>query len=141
MFEGNQRPIDGKLLCDSGYMRDWLFTPIVNPATPAETSYNDHHSSARAIIEETIGVLKIRWGCLRRLRLDPKKVCRVIKVCVLLNNQARFFFLNLMLMILMTQRMKGDLKIMVSLNVRCHKQGWLLGIDMCRPVFLNLISL
>ena len=59
IFEGNHRPFDGKLLGDSGYMlRDWLFTPIVNPATPAEISYNDHHSSARAIIERTIGVLK-----------------------------------------------------------------------------------
>ena len=94
-FEGVRKPIEGVLLGDSGYMaRDWLLTPLANPTTPAETSYNFHQSSARTAVERAIGVLKRRWHCLRRLRLQPARACRVIKVCVMLNNQARYMNLD-----------------------------------------------
>ena len=89
-FDSNQvKPLKGLLLGDSGYMlRDWLFTPYPNPRTAKERSYNFHHSSARSYVERAIGSLKRRWHCLRRLRLQPVKACKVITVCVMLHNQA-----------------------------------------------------
>ncbi|KAK7476085.1 hypothetical protein BaRGS_00032712, partial [Batillaria attramentaria] len=90
-FENNARkPVDGLLLGDSGYMqRDWLFTPLSNPTTRAEGNYNASHMSARSSVERSIGVLKRRWHCLRRLRLAPHKACKVIVVCIMLHNRAR----------------------------------------------------
>lgn len=90
-FEGNQPPLDGIILGDSGYMvRSWLMTPLLNPRTPAERRYNFAHSSTRATIERGIGVAKQRWRCLRNgLRLQPKKASRVINVCFMLHNRAR----------------------------------------------------
>ena len=70
-------------------MRDWLFTPLPNPTTRQQRSYNFHHSSARTAVERAIGVLKRRWHSLRRLRLSPAKACKVIAVCVMLHNRAR----------------------------------------------------
>ena len=90
-FESNQgRPVRGLILGDSGYMlRDWLFTPFLNPNTAKERAYNLHQKSARSTVERAIGILKRRWHCLRRLRLRPVKACKVITVCIILHNQAR----------------------------------------------------
>ena len=90
-FESERRkPLKGCILGDSGYMmRDWLFTPLPNPATRQQRSYNFHHSSDRTAVERAIGVLKRRWHSLRRLRLAPAKACKVIAVCVMLHNRAR----------------------------------------------------
>ena len=68
--------------------RDWLMTPVANPRTQAEVAYNSHHSSARSSIERAIGVLKRRWNCLKFLRLEPAKACKIITVCVMLHNRA-----------------------------------------------------
>ncbi len=38
----------------------WLMTPLVNPQTRQERSYNEHHTRTRAMVERTIGVLKDR---------------------------------------------------------------------------------
>ncbi|CAJ1066464.1 putative nuclease HARBI1 [Xyrichtys novacula] len=90
-FENNARkPVNGVILGDSGYMqRDWLFTPLSNPTTSAEKNDNARHMSARSTVERSIGVLKRRWHGLRRLRLAPHKACKVIVVCIMLNNRAR----------------------------------------------------
>lgn len=94
-FEGNQSPVQGMLLGGSGYMvRDWLLIPFANPSTPAERSFNFHQSSTRCAVQRAIGVLKRRWHCLRRLRLNPPKACKVIMVCVMLHNQARYMNLE-----------------------------------------------
>ncbi|KAK7477226.1 hypothetical protein BaRGS_00002137, partial [Batillaria attramentaria] len=90
-FEGNEKPVDGIILADSGYMlRPWLMTPVRNPRTRKERQYNFSHSSARTTVERAIGVTKQRWHCLRaRLRLQPTKACKVIVVCFMLHNKAR----------------------------------------------------
>ncbi|XP_041368786.1 putative nuclease HARBI1 [Gigantopelta aegis] len=86
----DRRPLKGIILGDSGYMlREWLFTPLVNPVTCKERSYNFYHSSACTAVEQAIGVLKRRWHCLRRLRLEPAKACKVITVCIMLHNYDR----------------------------------------------------
>ena len=89
-FEGANKPLDGIILGDSGYMqREWLFTPFPYPTTQKEKKYNSCHSSARSTVERAIGVLKRRWHCLRRLRLHPAKACKVITSCAMLHNRAR----------------------------------------------------
>ena len=77
-FDGTNRPLRGFILGDSGYMqRDWLMVPVANPDTEAKIRYNYIHSSARTAVERAIGVLKRRWHCLRELRLEPAKACKV----------------------------------------------------------------
>ena len=89
-FESNRRPLSGVLLGDSGYMvREWLLTPILNPRDAHEAAYTDAHCVTRSTIERCNGVLKRRWHCLHgEIRLHPKKVCKVICVCVMLHNRA-----------------------------------------------------
>lgn len=90
-----QRPVKGVLLGDSGYMlRDWLLTPFLNPNTARQRAYNIHHKSARSLVERSIGILKRRWPCLRRLRLQPVKACNVITACIILHNKARMLNLD-----------------------------------------------
>eukprot|EP00745_Piridium_sociabile_P033264 TRINITY_DN57006_c0_g1_i5.p1 TRINITY_DN57006_c0_g1~~TRINITY_DN57006_c0_g1_i5.p1 ORF type:complete len:132 (+),score=25.13 TRINITY_DN57006_c0_g1_i5:461-856(+) len=68
----------------------WLMTPVANPTTRKQRSYNFAHSSTRSTVERSIGVAKNRWNCLRcGLRLEPAKACRVIMVCLMLHNRAR----------------------------------------------------
>ena len=69
-------------------------TPVANPRTQEEQNYNFHPSSARTAIERAIGVLKRRWNCLRWLRLEPTKACKVITVRVMLHNQATILNLD-----------------------------------------------
>lgn len=90
-FESPRPPLDGVILGDSGYMlRTWLMTPVTNPITRKQRSYNFAHSSTRSTVERSIGVAKNRWHCLRGgLRLQPAKACRVILVCLMLHNRAR----------------------------------------------------
>ena len=90
VFEGNQPPLDGLFLGDSGYMiRTWLMTPILRPETQAQRRYNFAHKSTRCTVERAIGVAKQRWQCLRSgLRLQPQRACRVIIVCLMLHNRA-----------------------------------------------------
>uniref|UniRef100_A0AAV2JX84 DDE Tnp4 domain-containing protein n=1 Tax=Knipowitschia caucasica TaxID=637954 RepID=A0AAV2JX84_KNICA len=55
-------------------------TPLTNPQTPQEVSYNDKHARTRSIIERTIGILKGRWMCLDtaggKLLYKPEKCGR-----------------------------------------------------------------
>ncbi|RUS74045.1 hypothetical protein EGW08_018194 [Elysia chlorotica] len=89
-FEGNNKPLQGIFLADSGYMlRDWLLTPLTNPATDRERRYNAAHCSTRSAVERSIGVLKRRWHCLHvELRMEPEAACEIIFACVFLHNCA-----------------------------------------------------
>ena len=89
-FERNQKPLQGLISGDSGYMlRDWLMTPVLHPQTRSEQRYNFSHSSTRTTVERAIGVAKRRWHCLRcGLRVDPAKACKIITVCLMLHNRA-----------------------------------------------------
>ncbi|KAF1388876.1 hypothetical protein PFLUV_G00067400 [Perca fluviatilis] len=56
---------DAWLIGDRGYaLAPWLMTPLTNPQTHQEASYNQRHARNRSTIERTIGILKGCWMCL-----------------------------------------------------------------------------
>ena len=81
----------------SGYMiRPWLMTPVQRPTTWLQRRYNFAHSSTRTTVQRSIGVAKLRWHCLHcGLHLQPQKACKVILVCFMLHNCARYIYLKL----------------------------------------------
>ncbi|KAL5813873.1 hypothetical protein ACOSQ4_024514 [Xanthoceras sorbifolium] len=59
------------------------------PTNPQEY-FNMTHAKARNIIERCFGLLKARWGILRRSSFYPIKTqCRIITACCLLHNFIR----------------------------------------------------
>ncbi|XP_061390004.1 putative nuclease HARBI1 isoform X1 [Musca vetustissima] len=82
---------NGWLLADSGYpLEPWCITPYRNPADGSpESKFNEVHSSARCIVERTIGILKARWKIVchdRRSRYSPVKMALFGNVCAALHN-------------------------------------------------------
>ncbi|XP_036317345.1 putative nuclease HARBI1 isoform X2 [Rhagoletis pomonella] len=73
-YENGDR--SSRLLGDSGYgIEPFMLTPYRDPQYASQQyKFNNAHSSARNIIERTIGVLKSRFRCLQRtLHYQPKK--------------------------------------------------------------------
>ena len=61
----NGKYADSWLMGDSGYPRkNWLMTPITQPATSAKCNFNEVHRKTRCLIERAFGVLKSRWQIL-----------------------------------------------------------------------------
>ncbi|KAJ8346132.1 hypothetical protein SKAU_G00303250 [Synaphobranchus kaupii] len=83
----------GVLLGDSGYpCRPWLMTPFINPANPAQETYNSALTHTRSIVERTIGQLKRRFHSLHsELRVEPPRACRIILACAVLFNRSKTF--------------------------------------------------
>ncbi|KAM3877688.1 putative nuclease HARBI1 [Diretmus argenteus] len=80
-------------LGDSGYpLRSYLITPVTNPASPAEETFNESHTHTRTHIERVFGRWKARFRCIHRssggLRLSPMKSAQVIVVTAMLHNMA-----------------------------------------------------
>ncbi|XP_040282897.1 putative nuclease HARBI1 [Bufo bufo] len=93
VYEGFEsgRLSGGWLIGGSGYAcRPWLMTPVPEPLTPAELSYNEAHASTRAIIDKTFKMLKSHFKCLDKsgggLQYDPTKVSDIIVACCILHN-------------------------------------------------------
>lgn len=83
-----------KLLGDCGYgIEPFLLTPYRNPCyNSKEYKFNMAHSSARNIVERTIGVLKSRFRCLMStLHYHPEKVVQIINSCCALHNICRSY--------------------------------------------------
>lgn len=76
---------------DSGYnVRNYLFTPLLNPQTAAEHRYNEAHIRTRARVENIFGIWKRRfpilaYGC--RLKLET--ILTSIVATAVLHNLAR----------------------------------------------------
>lgn len=80
---------DGILLGDSGYrLETYMLTPFLNPATNGQRAYNHAHCKTRVAIEQTNGILKMRFPCLRDLRVHPEFAIKVTVVCAILHNIA-----------------------------------------------------
>lgn len=79
---------NGFLLGDSGYpCKQYLLTPLLNPANASEQAYNRAHISTRNTIERFFGVLKRRFPCLKSgMRLKTNKTLKVIVACGILHN-------------------------------------------------------
>ena len=54
--------------------------------TPAEERFNKAHKKTRQKVECSFGILKKRYACLEKLRLEPEVAVAVIKTCVILHN-------------------------------------------------------
>ncbi|XP_053196475.1 putative nuclease HARBI1 [Scomber japonicus] len=80
---------DGYLLGDRGYpCQRYLLTPYPDPEPGPQQHYNLAHCRTRARVEMSIGMLKARFQCLRRLRVTPERACDIIVACVVLHNIA-----------------------------------------------------
>ncbi|XP_041961798.1 putative nuclease HARBI1 [Alosa sapidissima] len=80
---------DGYLLGDRGYpCLPTLITPYPDPNPGAQSRFNVAHSRTRVRIENTFGILKERFQCLRGLRVCPERACDVIVACAILHNIA-----------------------------------------------------
>ena len=58
---------NGWLLGDSGYpLETCLMTPVIGTTTNQQNKYNFAHTHSRVVIENSFGVLKMRYRCLDR---------------------------------------------------------------------------
>jgi len=76
------------MLDDSGYARrEWLMTPYVsNIHDPGEVRFNAAHKRTRRLVENAYGVVKARFPCLKKMRLEPTYAGRIIMACAALHN-------------------------------------------------------
>ncbi|MBN3308751.1 HARB1 nuclease, partial [Amia calva] len=82
------REFDGFLLGDRRYpCQPYLLTPYPDPEPAPQQRYNLDHCRTRARIEMTIGMLKVRFQCLHRLRVTPERACDIIVENNVLLNQ------------------------------------------------------
>lgn len=83
--------IDGVLLGDSGYpCRPYLMTPLLNPRTRPERSYNVSQIRTRNTVERTFGVLKRLFPCLSMcLRTKLETTLTIIVATAILYNFLR----------------------------------------------------
>ena len=91
-FETGWRPfINGVLLADSAYpLKDWIIPPLQITSTAAEGRFNAAHKKTRRIIENSFGILKERFSCLYKLRLQPTDAGEIFKACCTLHNLCSF---------------------------------------------------
>ncbi|XP_069105078.1 putative nuclease HARBI1 [Argopecten irradians] len=79
---------DGLLLGDSGYAcRRYMMTPYLHPADRSQERFNSSLCRTRVRVEQTFGVLKARFPCLRfGLRMAPECAVTVTSACIILHN-------------------------------------------------------
>ncbi|XP_047434120.1 putative nuclease HARBI1 [Mugil cephalus] len=84
-----QGDFSGVLLGDRGYaLHPFLMTPYPDPEPGPQTRFNTAHNKTRVKIENTFGLIKARFACLRRLRVVPDRGCKIIAACCVLHNIA-----------------------------------------------------
>ncbi|XP_067885131.1 putative nuclease HARBI1 [Heterodontus francisci] len=66
-------------------LKTWLLVPVRNPCNAVEECSNNCHGFTRVIIEQAIGLLKMRFCCLLRsggaLQYGPVRVSPIMVVC------------------------------------------------------------
>ncbi|XP_020297170.1 putative nuclease HARBI1, partial [Pseudomyrmex gracilis] len=88
-----QLQLPGTLVRDSGYpCLSFLLTPIQNPQTDEEITYNLLHKRTRQIVERTFGIWKRRFPCLSR-GLTNKLICSttIVVATAVLHNLSLIF--------------------------------------------------
>ena len=88
-----EQRLDGVLVGDRGYpCLRFLMTPLPNPQTDEQMTYNHIQSRTRIIVERTFGVWKRRFPCLSR-GLMTKLICSTstIVACAVLHNMSLIF--------------------------------------------------
>ena len=67
-----------------------LFTPVRNPQNQAEERYNVRHKHTRCVVEQALGISKMRFRCLHRsagcLVYKPETCVQIITACLILHN-------------------------------------------------------
>jgi len=67
------------MIGDSGYAREWLITPYVsNIQDPGEVRFNAAHKRIHRLVENAYGVVKARFPCLKKIRVEPIFAGRII---------------------------------------------------------------
>ncbi|XP_054724465.1 putative nuclease HARBI1 isoform X2 [Uloborus diversus] len=83
------------LLGDNSYpLEPWLMTPIQDPETDLEETYNIRHLCGLSVIQKCIHVLKSRFKCLlgeRPLYYSPRKAANIVNACAVLHNMCVHF--------------------------------------------------
>ncbi|XP_071577193.1 putative nuclease HARBI1 isoform X2 [Temnothorax nylanderi] len=88
-----QGQLSGVLVGDAGYpCLPFLLTPLSNPQTDEEITYNILHRRTRIIVERTFGIWKRRFPCLSR-GLSNKLICSttIVVACAVLHNLSLIF--------------------------------------------------
>ena len=90
----NGKYVDSWLLGDNWYpLKNWLMTPITQPATSAERNFNEVYRKTRCLIERAFGVLKSKWKILDHtggsMCCSPTKVAKITITCCVLHNICR----------------------------------------------------
>lgn len=91
-FEAGWRPFPGAIILgDSAYpLREWLIPPTFqNVDHHGVRRFNRAHKSTRRLIENAIGILKEKFPCLNRLRVNPVFAAEIFKCCVTLCNLSK----------------------------------------------------
>ncbi|XP_067838454.1 putative nuclease HARBI1 [Heptranchias perlo] len=83
--------INGWLIRDKGYpLQTWFMTPVMISTNEAQPQCNQSRTTTRCVIEQAIGMLKMRFRCLDRpggaLQYWRARVSRIIRVCCILHN-------------------------------------------------------
>ncbi|XP_059608187.1 putative nuclease HARBI1 [Phlebotomus argentipes] len=81
------------LASDAYHHFPWLMTPVTNPQSVPENSYNRAHRKCQLDAVKCIGVVKSRFRCLSRQRskqktlmYSPEATGKLIKACCVLHN-------------------------------------------------------
>ncbi|XP_036148954.1 putative nuclease HARBI1 [Monomorium pharaonis] len=93
IYNIHSQNLQGMLVGDAGYPAlPFLLTPIGNPVTDEEISYNAIHGRTKTIVERIFGIWKRRFPCLSKGLTTKLVTSRTIVVaCAVLHNLSLIF--------------------------------------------------
>ena len=89
-FNSGYRPFPASIILgDSIYpCLDWLIPPVLGRNLDVASEHFNHaHRKTRSVVERSIDLLKMRFQCLKQLRINsPVLAAEIVKACVTLHN-------------------------------------------------------